>query len=654
MSAARIVNVKPKPGFLMDGAGQIIPARQNVISMFGRDGLANVMTGRGTTADRRTYNEWFLNLMTPQQAEAAYRDNWLARKIVDIPARDMTREGRAWLAEKNPIEALEKEEKRLQLWPKLLRCLTLARLFGGAALIPSIGDEALDQPLAVDSVAKGGLKFINVVNRWQMSHGNEILDPESEWFGHPEWFQITTKQGAQIRLHPSRVIAFVGQKVPEGSQFTQSLSWFWGDPILQSISEAVQDATAAAGGFAALIDIAASDIIKIPDLMEQVGTQEYEDRLMNWLALTARGRSTHRATLLDKDTDWEQRQLTWAGIPEVLMAFYELVAGAADIPVTRLLGQSPKGLQSTGKGEQQDYHDKVKADQNEVLRPGLERIDELLIRSALGSRPSDIYFEFNSLEQPDEAKDAEIEKKRADTLKTYSDIGIFETEAIADIAKNAMIESGRWPGCEAAFEANPDVPEDQPDPDAGKTQAQLAAEKAMALQAAGSISEDQATLLMDARPRTLYVSRKLLNAAEFLKWAKAQGFKETLPAADLHVTVLYSKTAVDWLKMGSTWDENDKGEVVVKPGGARLVEPLGDKGAVVLLFSSSALSWRHEEMVRNGASHDFEDFSPHVTISWDAGDVDLSKVEPYRGKLVFGPELFAEIDEDWQPPVKAA
>lgn len=654
--SGRLTNIRPKPGFLMDGSGEIVPARRgNVVSLFARDGLANIVSGRGTSVDRRTHNAWNMITMPPQQAEAAYRTNWLARKIVDIPAKDMTREGRAWQTDKAKIEKLEAEEKRLQLWPKLLRCLILARLFGGAALIPSTGDMDLDQPLAPDIVKKGGLQFVHVVNRWQLNIGPEITDPLSEWYGRPEWFEITGKNGAShARLHPSRVFDFVGQKVPEGTQFTAGDSWYWGDSILQAIDEAVKDATAAANGFAALTDIAAVSIYKIPELLDSVGTQEYEDRLMNMLGLTHRGRSTHRAELIDKDMDWEQRQMLWAGIPEVMMAFMELVAGAADIPVTRLLGQSPKGLQSTGKGEQQDYHDKVMADQNEILRPQLERFDELLIRSALGSKPSDIYFEFNSLEQPDETADAEIEKKVADTIKIYADTGLINEDVLGKMARNRIIEGGRWPGSEAAFEEsdNEGLADPDEDPDAGKTQAQLAAEKVEAMRMAGTVDNAQAVaLITDARPRSLYVSRKLLNVAEFLKWAKGQGFGETLSAADLHVTVLYSKTPVDWLKMGAAWGEDEQGRLTIQPGGARIVEPLGDKGAAVLLFASSQLAYRHEEMVRAGASHDFDSYQSHVTITWAAPDgLNLGDVEPYRGKLVFGPEIFAEIDEDWTPP----
>jgi hypothetical protein len=56
-------------------------------------------------------------------------------------------------------------------------------------------------------------------------------------------------------------------------------------------------------------------------------------------------------------------------------------------------------------------------------------------------------------------------------------------------------------------------------------------------------------------------------------------------------------------------------------------------------------------MKRNGASFDFEEYQPHVTITYQGGDLDLSKVEPYRGKLVFGPEIFSEVVEDWEKTV---
>lgn len=147
-------------------------------------------------------------------------------------------------------------------------------------------------------------------------------------------------------------------------------------------------------------------------------------------------------------------------------------------------------------------------------------------------------------------------------------------------------------------------------------------------------------MISDATPKTLYVSRKVLNAAEILKWAKSQGFTDTLDADDLHVTVCYSRTPIDWMAVGSAWES----KIEIPEGGARIMETFGD--AKVLLFKSSDLEWRHGSFIEAGASWDHPEYQPHITIAYD--DTDLSKVEAYKGKIVLGPEIFEEVNDDWR------
>jgi hypothetical protein len=147
-----------------------------------------------------------------------------------------------------------------------------------------------------------------------------------------------------------------------------------------------------------------------------------------------------------------------------------------------------------------------------------------------------------------------------------------------------------------------------------------------------------------AIPRPLYVRRNLLNAGEFIKWAKSQGFKSTLPAEEMHVTLVYSKTAVDWEQFTERTDIVGLYAVTEK----RKLTPLGKDGAIVLQFQSSELSVRHEEFGRGGASWDYPSFHPHVTVSYNAEGLDLSTIPPYAGYLEFGPEIFDEIDDTWK------
>jgi hypothetical protein len=117
----------------------------------------------------------------------------------------------------------------------------------------------------------------------------------------------------------------------------------------------------------------------------------------------------------------------------------------------------------------------------------------------------------------------------------------------------------------------------------------------------------------------------------------------------VHATVAFSKEPVNWSDVEPQLDG-----LSVPAGGARSVERLGDKGAVVLRFESPELTKRWHQFRGIGASWDWPGYKPHVTITYDygAGRIDLSEIEPYDGPLDFGPEVFAEVDSGWADKVK--
>lgn len=149
------------------------------------------------------------------------------------------------------------------------------------------------------------------------------------------------------------------------------------------------------------------------------------------------------------------------------------------------------------------------------------------------------------------------------------------------------------------------------------------------------------------KKRTLYVSRRLKNAVDVVAWAKSQGLAKTIAPSDMHVTVAFSRTPVDWNETGDHFDAVNVPAADRQKDGARAVERLGDKGAIVLRFESPELAQRHKQLRDLGASWDWAGYKPHVTMTYRGGDLDLTSIEPYRGPLEFGPERFAEVDENW-------
>lgn len=140
-------------------------------------------------------------------------------------------------------------------------------------------------------------------------------------------------------------------------------------------------------------------------------------------------------------------------------------------------------------------------------------------------------------------------------------------------------------------------------------------------------------------PGTLYVHRPLTNAKDLHTWAAGAGIPNLIPPEEMHATQVYSRQPVPGFR--------PKTEPLTAEGGARSLGPLGDKGAVVLHFVSQDMQDRHAEAMAAGASHDWPKFQTHVTLSYDAGGADLSKITAPTFPLEFGPEAHAPINEDW-------
>lgn len=592
------------------------------------DKLSNLVANLGTSRDKASHNAYFFEPLSPAECMAAYRGSWLPRKIVDIPAKDATRRWRAWQADKAQVQAIEGEEKRLGLQGKVKTALISARLRGGAAIYIGTNDANVSLPLDPARIAKGGITYLTVLSRTKLTAGEIDQDPLNASYGKPLYY---TMGANAVTVHPSRLVIFPGATIPD-DDLSLGIDQGWGDSVLNSILQEIKNADATMANMASLVFEAKIDVIQVPDLMDNIGDRQYETKLLERFRLAAMLKGNNGMLVLDAEEEYSSKTTAFGNLPEISDRFLQVVSGAADIPATRLLGQAPAGLNATGDSDLRNYYDRIQSEQELEVSPAMAVLDECLIRSALGARDPSIYYTWNSLWQTTSTERIANGLVVAQTLTALVGTRLFNPEALSAAAANVLVENEVLPGLEAAIEEfgefDPDAEDTTDpvtDPVTGKT-------------------------TTDAEPKTLYVSRDVLNASEILSWAKGQGFPSTLAASDLHVTIAFSRTPIDWMKVGSPWSDDSKGNLTVVPGGARMMEQFGD--ATVLLFNSSALSWRHEDIQSLGASWDHPEYQPHITISYDAKGMDLSKVVPYRGQIELGPEIFAEVDDDWKNSVQ--
>ena len=151
----------------------------------------------------------------------------------------------------------------------------------------------------------------------------------------------------------------------------------------------------------------------------------------------------------------------------------------------------------------------------------------------------------------------------------------------------------------------------------------------------------------------VYMYRPVMNAEQLHEWAASQGFKTALLPDDMHVTVVFSRAAFSahYSRLAEMNEIVHYSNVVVQ-GGKRAVVPLGDKGAVVLKIQSDSLQYEHLGFRAEGASWDFQEYTPHITITYNGSDLDPSQMQPFTGDIVLGPLRAEPLDLDEHTEIK--
>lgn len=413
-----------------------------------KDSLRNLISGLGTEKDKASYTQFVSREFGEVELENMYRSDWIARKAIDLPAFDMTREWRKWQTTAANIELLETSERQMNVPQTFQWALTLARLYGGSLIILGVKDSGLpDTPLDYERVQKGSLQFLTVMHRYQVKTNTLDRNPLSLTYGHPFYYEVDTDQGLNIKIHPSRVVLIRPHRRPDDIRRKE----VWGDPTIQSMFDALMNASTTQAHSSGLVAEAKLDIIKVKDLASHLATQEGEQRLFSRFSIANVGKSTINTLLLDMEEEWQRKEISFNGINDLLKTLLNIVSGAAEIPATRMLGISPAGQNATGESDLRNYYDMISSRQKLWLRPILNTFDQVFLRHTLGSIPPKLWYQFPNLWNPTSTEKAEIDKKRAETTKIYYDTGLLGNQVMYAAVSNQLIEEGVYPGLEEAL-----------------------------------------------------------------------------------------------------------------------------------------------------------------------------------------------------------
>ena len=135
--------------------------------------------------------------------------------------------------------------------------------------------------------------------------------------------------------------------------------------------------------------------------------------------------------------------------------------------------------------------------------------------------------------------------------------------------------------------------------------------------------------------------------ADTVKALEAYQYDNNIPnplnADEFHSTVMFSRKYIP--------DYEGLGEIPEWKGTFTKFDvfPSDDDRALVLKYECSELTDRfHEIMSTYGATYDWDKYQPHITLSYNIDDLDISHLPPYEGPIVIVRDYNNDLDLEWQ------
>lgn len=369
------------------------------------------------------------------------------------------KEARAKIKAKR-ISQLEEMFKKLSVMDNVRHLVELDGFFGRGHLYLDTGDK--DDPAELRlSIGSGNdnlskikvtpdkplrrIKCIEPV--WCYPTNYNSIDPtEPAWYNPEHWFVMSKE------YHSSRMLKLVGNEVPDMLKPAYS---FGGLSMSQMAQPYVNNWLQTRQSVNDLIQAFVVWGLKT-NLSESLTPSG--DQLFARLDLFNRARNNRGVFLLDKDTE-EFFNITapLSGLEALQAQSQEHMASVSRIPLVKLLGIQPTGLNASSEGEIRVFYDTIAGRQESLLTKIVVKLMHFCMLSLWGEIDEDIIWTWTPLWEMTEKELAEVDDLRAKTAQVRIDTGVVDK--LEERRRIAEEPDSPYPGLDPNYE--PDLKQEE-------------------------------------------------------------------------------------------------------------------------------------------------------------------------------------------------
>lgn len=410
----------------------------------------NYAASIGTNNSLAQYSHHILNRLSYQECANLATDSMIS-KAIDVITREIFKSGGKWTDAHLDIENFEMILNSLNFYDKVRLAVQRALEYGGAFIYINTDDTNLSLPLYLNEKTAGINKItgLTVIEPWQAAPVQvNSFNPLKDNYMEPDLWWVL---GASTTVHKTRLIPVVFYSVPD---LIKPLYNYLGLPLSFYMKNYVSNADTVRQSISDLILRFRTKIIKTT--AQKIADPQTQARV-KYMNATSNNLAT---LLLAKDEEWIETVTSLTGMDNLLSQMYELMtASTRGIPVTKLLGLSPRGFNATGEYDENNFYDVIDGYAKSTVVPLMERLAEyvLCFKAGILSEPK---YEFNPRKQIRPKEQAEINNLKADYISKLIMSGVVTgKDAIKAISEDNF--KFDWIDLESYNEPdNPEVEQD--------------------------------------------------------------------------------------------------------------------------------------------------------------------------------------------------
>ncbi len=274
-----------------------------------------------------------------------------------------------------------------------MRALKWARLlFGGGAVIVKIDDQDPEEPLDLDSIGPDSEVEFWAVNMWELTPQTVAQDPLDILNKENPEFDYLMYYGHKI--HKSRVRKAIGLDVPS---VLKGQLMGWGASVLEPFIRPFNQYLKSADLTFEVLDEFKLDVFFIDGFKEAMASDEATQLMMKRVHFfNDNARTSWNATVLSEKDKFEQRQLQFTGLADVMTANNIQIASVIRMPLTKVFGISAAGF-STGQEDLENYNMMVEGTVREPAEDLIGWMVDIRSQQLYSTHPDDMEAEFKSL-----------------------------------------------------------------------------------------------------------------------------------------------------------------------------------------------------------------------------------------------------------------